>query len=365
MKLRLKTSTMHEMVTKVTKGATNNKMIPLTGLLSIVLNSGSLRMTTTDAVNFFTIMEAPVEGEDFAVVVKVDLFSKLVSKTTSDFITLELDGNTLKFTGNGTYKIDLPLDEEGRLIKFPECSLGEGEHEKGLIKLSTVKSAILSNKPALATTMEAPYLTGYYCTPDSIISADRLNICVNTVKTFPKNVLISSIVFDLLAMSDSEDISYEFNFDKDQVLFTTPKMCLMAKLMKGVEEYPVEPIQGFMECEFPSSCVLPKTFLVNVLDRLSLFISDFDVNGVYLTFTTDGLRIASTKHTASELIPYQSSNNFTPFTCLACVDSFKKQIQARSGETVTLYYGIPDVIKLVDNNVVQILALLEDDRVED
>lgn len=363
MKLRLKTATLQEMMTKVVKGATNNKIIPLTGLLSISLSGGTLSVTTTDAVNFFTIVESPVEGEDFSVVVKVDLFSKLVAKTTSDFITLELEGNSLSVTGNGTYKIDLPLDEEGQPIKFPGYSFNEDSAEKGTIKLASIKSAILANKPALAVTMEAPHLTGYYCTPNSIVSADSFNICVNSVKTFNKTVLMASIVFDLLAMSDSEDISYAF--DESRILFTTPKMRLIAKPMNGVEEYPIEAVQGFAGCEFPSSCVLPKTLLINVLDRLSLFISDFDVNGVYLTFTTDGVRVASTKNTASELIPYQSSENFAPFTCLAGVDSFKKQIQARSGETVTMHYGIPDAIKLVDNNVVQIVALLEDDRTEE
>ena len=40
----------------------------------------------------------------------------------------------------------------------------------------------------------------------------------------------------------------------------------------------------------------------------------------------------------------------------------KKQISARTGEVVHLYYGDPSALKIVDNNVIQVVALLEDDR---
>lgn len=359
MKLRVKTSLIQDMLSKVVKGASNNKMIPLTGLLSINLESGTLSLTTSDAVNFFTVLESPVEGENFSVVVKVDLFSKLISKTTSDFVTLEVSGNALSVSGNGTYNIELPLNEEGNLIKFPSANFDNSSATKGVIKLSTIKSAIMTNKPSLATSAEEPHLTAYYCTSDCIISADNFNICVNKITTFPKNVLIAPIVFDLLAMSDAEDIQYEFT--DSNIKFTTPKMCLYAKPMKGVEDYPEEAIRQLAEGEFTSSCTLPKTLLVNVLDRLSLFIGDYDVNGVNLTFTTEGVRVSSSRNNASELIPYQGSDNFTPYTCLLGVDSFKKQVLARSGELVNLHYGNSFAIKLVDNNITQIVALFGDE----
>ena len=79
-----------------------------------------------------------------------------------------------------------------------------------------------------------------------------------------------------------------------------------------------------------------------------------------MNFTAEGVRITSNKGSASELIPYQSSNNFAPFTCLAGVEALKKQVSARTGELVNVYYGVPTVLKLVDNNVIQVVALLDD-----
>ena len=362
MKLRIKTTILQEMVNKAIKCSTGNKMIPLTSLMSIVAQDGKISITTSDAVNFFTLSETAEVLEPFSVVVKVELFSKLVAKTTSEFITLELDGSSLSFTGNGTYKIELPLDEEGQLIVFPSTDF-ESESQKGSIKLATIKSIILANKPALAVSMEAPHLTGYYCDTNKVISADSFNICINSVKTFPENVLIAPIVFDLLSMSDTEDIAYEYT--KDIIVFTTPKMRLYARTMKGIENYPVEAVENFATTVFPSNCSLPKTMFLNVLDRLSLFISDFDTNGVYIDFTKDGAKVFSTRNNATELIPYQGSEDFAPFTCLVQIDSLKKQISARTGEVVNVHYGIDGALKLVDNNITQIIALIDDEDVEE
>ena len=363
MKLKVKTSILKDLVNKAIKASTNNKMIPLTSLISIVLDNGKLSLTASDAVNFFTVSENDIDGESFSVVVKCDLFSKIVSKTTSETISLELSENSLIFKGNGEYKIDLPLDEEGKLITFPVITINSDVTKRGTIKLSAIKSAILANKPSLAVTQEAPYLMNYLCTEDSIISADSFNICINSVKTFDEPVLISPIVFDLLSMFDSEDINYEVS---DRIIvFTSPKMRLYTKTMLGLEDYPVDSIKSLGETSLPSKCTLSKKALVNILDRLSLFITDFDINGVYLTFTNEGVKITSTNSTASELIPYQESENFEPYTCLVSVETLKKQVLARTGELVRIEYGVQNAIKLVDTNTIQIVALLDDNDEEE
>ena len=144
MKFSVKTETLKQMVTKASKASVNNKMIPLTGLMNIALQDNKLSITTSDAINFLTITETDVVGDNFSVVVTTDLFSKLVSKTTSDMVTLDFSNNNLTFTGNGTYKIDLPIDEEGELIKYPTINMPSENVTAGVIKLSTIKNVVLS-----------------------------------------------------------------------------------------------------------------------------------------------------------------------------------------------------------------------------
>ena len=120
MKLILNTGLLQTMVAKSMKGASCNKMIPITGLMAIQLKDHKLTLITTDATNYLYITEDKVDGEDFYVVVQADMFSKLVSKLTCENVTLVVADNTLNIKGNGNYKIELPLNEDGELIKYPD-----------------------------------------------------------------------------------------------------------------------------------------------------------------------------------------------------------------------------------------------------
>ena len=358
MKIKIATSILKDVINKVIKASTNNKMVPLTSLLSINVINSVLCVVASDAVNYFEINAECNSTENFAVVVKSDLFSKIVSKTTSETITLELNGSILTYTGNGTYKIELPLNEEGMPITYPEYDTMGETKDSGTIKLSTIKSILLANKPALAVTAEAPYLMNYYC-GEEIISADSFNICINKTNMFKEPVLLSPMVIDLLGLFDSEDIAYKY--DGDRIKFTTNTMKLYAKKQKNIEQYPVTSIMDYDTLDSTSNCAVSKSALVGVLDRLSLFISDFDVNGVYLDFTAEGLRVTSKNNAGTELIPYSESNNFEKTICLVSVDALRKQVNARSGDILYIQYGMDNAIKFVDNDILHIVALLEDD----
>ena len=361
MKLKLKTLKLQEMVSKAIKGASNNKMIPITGLMAIVLKKGVLTLITTDATNTLKVMEKDIEGDDFYVVVQANIFSKLVSKITTETITLTLKENSLEVKGNGTYSIELPLDEEGQLIKFPEYKF-DTKVEKSEINLSTVKVLLNANKAALAQTMEIPCLTGYYF-DDKVLTTDTFKVCSTDIKVFPDKVLLPAELMELLALMDEEKITVQVSGNK--ILFTTNNVTVYGTQLDGIEDYPAEAIQAYLDQEFTSMCKLPKSALLNVLDRLSLFVSIYDKNGVYLTFNNEGVLFSSKKSNGTELIKYQGSENFQPFTCCADIELLESQISAQDGEVVELWYGHEKAIKMTSGKITQIVALLEDDRVMD
>ena len=101
MKLTVNTQTLQTMVVKSMKGASCNKMIPLTSLMAIELKDNRLSLITTDATNYLYVSETKVEGDDFYVVVQADMFSKLISRLTCEKVKLELSDNVLKVKGNG------------------------------------------------------------------------------------------------------------------------------------------------------------------------------------------------------------------------------------------------------------------------
>ena len=360
MKLKLKTLKLQEMVSKAIKGASNNKMIPITGLMAIVLKNGVLTLITTDATNILKVMEKDIEGDDFYVVVPADIFSKLVAKITTEAITLTLKENSLEVKGNGTYSIELPLDEEGQLIKFPDYKFDHEKAEKSVINLSTIKTILNANKAAVADTMEVPCLTGYYF-GDKVITTDTFKVCSTDIKVFPDKVLLPAELVELLDLMDEEKITVQVSGNK--ILFSTNNVIVFGSQLEGIEDYPSEAINAYLETEFKSVCKLPKGAVLNLLDRLALFVTAYDRNGVYLTFTKDGVIFSSKRSNSTELIKYQESENFQPFTCCADIELLKSQISAQTEEVVELWYGHEKAIKMTSGKITQIVALLEDDRV--
>lgn len=354
------TKALQTIVNKAIKGAGNSKFSAITSLMNIVVSGGKISVTTTDANNYFTVTDSIVSGEDTVFTVGVDLFSKLVSKTSVENIKLSVSDSEIAFTGNGTYKIPIQLDVDGSAIKYPIHEINSPD-STGTIKTSVIKNIIFHNKPSLAVTMEAPYLTGYLCNTEKVISADSFNICVNEVPTFNTSLLVSPIVYELLSMSSEEDINYKVA--GNNVLFENSGMKLYSTMLEGLDEYPVAAIEGLLKNEYTSDCVLPKTALLSVIDRLSIFINENDQNGLYFNFNTSGVTIESMNGNGVETVPYQGSNNFKQYSCCVGVEALKKQISSHTGEAIHLYYGNDRMVMIKDDNVTQIISLLDDPRV--
>lgn len=363
MKLTVKTSVLQSLVTKAVKASTNNKLVVLTSFMAIDLTSGTLSITTCDGVNYFTVSAHNITGEDFSIVVRVELFSKIVSKITTETVSMELTDKYLMLRGNGEYKIELPLDEEGDLVTFPSTNFVDDEYESGTIKSAFVKSIILANKPSLALTAEIPSLMNYYCgkygDDNIVVTSDKNNICYNKIPTFTKEALISPMVFDILALFEGEDINYKYG--KSVIEFTSPTMRLFIKVLPYINEFPIDSIVPVTDVQYPSECVVSKTSLLSVLGRLGLFIMNSDgrdIPSVVLNFTDKGLLLTTPNNSASETIPYQESTKFSPFSATIALKPFQDHVSARSGDIVRLQYGIPNAIKIVDNNIVQIMSYL-------
>ena len=353
------TSALKSIVTKASKGASNNKFSAITSLMNIVIEDGKISVTTTDSNNYLTITDSVKSSDNFSFTLNVDTFSKLVAKTSVDSIKISVSDDMISFTGNGTYKLPIQLDVDGSQIKYPTHTINNPEFF-GIIKASVIKSAIFHNKPSLAVTMEAPYLTGYLCLPDCIITADSYNICLSKYNMFDKGILLPPVVLELLSMSSDEDISYKIY--GNNVMFETSNMKLFAVTMDGIEDYPETTIRGICDKEYPSNCTLPKSAVISVIDRLSLFIKDNDINGVYMTFTQNGVTFESINGSGIETIPYQGSNGFSEFTCCIGVDALKKQISSHSGESINIYYGDESAIMIKDENITQVISLMDDPR---
>lgn len=358
MRLEVNTKLLQWMLSKAVKGASDNKMIPLTGLISIKLEDGILTLTTTDAINTLEVFKDGINGDDFEVVVSVEAFSKLIAKTTVDKITMELKENNLEIVGNGKYKIELLLDENNQPVKFPlpafDLNVPKFEIESELFK-----TILTTNKAAVAKTMEAPCLTGYYF-GKSVITTDSFKICINDLELFEEPILIAPEMMDLLNLVNGEKIGVQMS--GNNLLITGENVAIFGQQLDEIENYPVGAIEEYGKLKFKNYCILQKDELLNAIDRLDIFVGPYDSNAIYITTTAEGLLIESKKSNATELVKYKEKSQHKDFTAMIDIELFKEQITAQIGDTVKLWYGHEKAIKMEQGKIIQITSLLEDDR---
>jgi len=363
MKLTIKTDIFKEMVSKATKGASCNKIIPITSMMSIELSKGVLTLTTSDASNYLYVRHDKIVGEDFYVTVPVETFSKLISRMTCEQITLELTDRSLKVSGNGNYLIELPEDENGELIKYPNPLASVADPVSvGEIHNTTIQTILNTLKPALAVTLEVPCYTGYYV-GDKAIATDTSKMAVLNTKIFDSNFLISPEMMNLVGLITSEKISVDSQ--GEILIFSSPECVVYGPIMEDIESFNEEAVSELVNSSIDSKCKLSKTSLMQLLDRLILFVSEFDDNAVTLTFTKDGMMIKSKSLSGEELIPYVESENFKEFVCDVDVKDLTTMVKSNASDGVELYYGHDNILKTVDGNVVQAICLLQEVEMEE
>lgn len=364
MSFTINTKTLQSMINKVIRGASNNKLLPITSYIDINFEDGTLSLTTTDMTNYITVKKNELNGDNFTVVISADKFSKLVAKTTTENITLELTDNSLIFKGNGTYNIDIPLNEEGNPIKYPMynfTTIGDST----IIKSTSIKSILNYNKGCLSTDVTIGGLINYYCDSDYVITSDAANIAINECSITNEPILISSQLMNLLGLFNDEDITFSKNADK--LLFSTPNMIVYGVVADGLSDYPNEAIIGYLDANFLASCEVSKTVLLNVLDRMSLFVDDFNQCNLNFNFTDKGIKISNKSNTAMEIVPYIGEVSMEsldePYTCVINTVQLKAQITSLTSDVVEIHFAHEEnvCIKFVEENVTKITALVDDE----
>lgn len=354
-KLSLKTVVLQDMVGKAVKGASQNKLIPLTSLMAIQLTDGKLTLITTDQTNTLYITHDKIEGDDFYCVVQVEQFSKLISRITSENTVLELDGSMLTVKANGNYKIELPFDEDGELIQYPDpLSEIELDDEPQTVNLSTIKTILNTNKAALPVKIEDPVYAGYYVS-DKVITTDSFKICGFYANMLNEPTLISAEFMNLLDVITDDKISV-WKID-DVLVFSTSNCVVYGYVMPGIEDYEIETMESLLDEEFESSCKVNKDDFLALLDRISLFVGEYDEHKVTLTFTDKGIDVSSKQSSGVETIEYYSHTNKSNYTCQINILELIQQIKANSADLIEIQFGNESSIKLVDGSIVQIISL--------
>lgn len=355
--MKINTEVLKGMVAKSTRGVGNNKQIPITQLMGIEMKDGELSIITTDATNYLYITNQ-MDNDDFSVTVYADHFAKLISKMTSEYTELKIENGNLEVRGNGIYTLELPLDENGMLVKYPNPV--EDAHvtkRTATVSLSLIKTILESLKGSLATTMEMPVITQYYA-GDTILATNRHMVAEIANRLCPDDMLISAECMDLLDNMTDETI--DMITGDGYVIFKGTGCIVYSMNNMDINEYPAQTLSELLSMDFPYICKINKSELLNLLDRMTLFANDVtrQLAPVKLSFGSGALTVSNKSGKSCEDICYtEDTDKSGDFECWINISLLTSQLKSYSGDIVEIHYGNDKLIKFVDGSITQVIAL--------
>lgn len=351
------TDRLKQLVSYAIKGAGFNKLLELSTYMGIRVDSGILYLNTTDGTNYLSVSDACV-ADDMDITVDADLFSKLIGKINSDTVDMEVVNNTLVVTGKGKYTLELIPDENGGLFSFPNkfpdetetiCTIGASD----LLAISTSVKASLSSVPGSA------YSSYYF--GNIIASTDKAMMTIFNKKFCNEPYLLNRDFVDLMCMGNVDaEISKSDNLimanasisEKGMISICTP-------IQAGVSDFNIDGVNKFAALKINSFCRIRKAELLDLLDRMILFVSKFDDGVIQLEFGNTGVSVSSLASNGVEFVEYQECKNVEPTTIKINIDRLRNQLKAYSSDLVDLYFGNDICIKFVDGDITQIIALIK------
>lgn len=350
MKLTIKTEVLQNLLNNVI--ASNNKMLPITCMMCLKVEDNKLILITTNNRDFM-YADVSIENEPFYVVLDIDVFTKLVSRTTYEEMTLEVVNHNLIVHGNGVYTIELPVDENGELIKYPNPVETIASNPRLICKLSKEDVEIIkkTNKANVSTSLAEPCYTGYYMA-DRVVTSDRSVICCTNVSVSNDlPLLVSSEVIDALK---NDEVNLSITED-NELLFHNDTYIIYTRSMEGIEDYNYEAIVNLVSSRMTNACAISRNEMLNALNRLSLFVNPFDRNSIELSITNNQLQLKNNALNSVEVIPIVANGDFK---CNIDIEILKKQLSAQEQNSIELQYGSDLFIKFITDKVIEIIPLL-------
>lgn len=347
MKFKIDTAKMSYLLSKVAYGVGKKYTHPITECLRLFLDNGCLVLESTNGVNFVSIQESGIEGESGECIVKADTLIKLVEKTTKSELSFSLKETYLEVKGNGTYKVQTVIEE------FPKYEFDASTPQ---IEVSTdvLKRVFKVNDAAIATELIMPCLTGYNV-GDNVITTDGIKMCINATKIVDERVLITQALADLISKTITAD-KVTIQKEDNKLLISSDNITIFGTELDGLAEYP--DITGILQYDYSRKAVVSKQELLSVLDRLSLFVDQFDNNGVRISFQAEQIDLTDLKQNSQEALEYVDKIFEEQMDVLLNIGFLKDILSVISGDNVTIQYDPQLPLKIEDGQVTFFLGTM-------
>lgn len=358
--LKLKTALLKQMLKKSIKGAGLNAQVARSKLIVITLEDGALKLITTDGEVYLEVMEnVAADIDSFYAIVDVDLFSKLINKTTSEDVELKINDTCLTVTGNGSYDFAMSY-ENSNLAKFPDYKLNSSLDNPVTVSTDIINSMLKTNKQTVCTDTMSVNLVGYYFCPEGVATTNRKTACLTGCDVFSESFMVPVSAVNLLEVVTS--VATFYNGD-NQLVICSDDVTIYAPKMSA-ESFPYNYLKNYFGQELNCCVTVNKNELLSIVERLLLFSDKYSNNALELTFADNFLGVRNVSGTGTEALTYVSKDTFTASKVLVNGLLLQSLLKACLHEQVKVYYSPDSVTMLLKfNNVSLLLTTLSTEEV--
>ena len=365
MNIKLKTTDLKAVLAKVARGMGNNKFVPMTGLLGMNIADGRLRILSTDGTNTMQADMAVESDGAASFSVPGATFTRLIEKTSSDSVELEMEGTSLTVRGNGKYTFAIPADEDGNAVTFDNISTDGIEGVE--VKTETLRQSYEGTRQSLSDRDNVEAHNGIFFDKDGAIGTNGLKIsqyrkpCVENPLFLPNRLVSFATLFD----TDTVRIHYS---DDGKVLIIGKGLVISGRQITDYDDdttFPVERIKGLVGREMPNKVTLKKATLSDIMDRMSIF-STMDKTILVLDFEEDGLVMSSSDGQRQERADYVGKPSFGKYSLRVDTQLLKPLLDSTQSAEVDVCYGQSDndggasFLKLETDTTRHVIALVEE-----
>ena len=367
--ITLKTEELNNICSKILSAVDSNGLSEITETVELVLKDNNFYLQVTNREYFVKVkLSTNISGE-FHATIHAELFLKLISKITTELVTLSTTEKTLIIKGNGKY--ELPLVYEGKeILKLPEININN------VTNTFNINGAILNSintynsKQFMMGNIVNPIQSFYYMDKNGAITFTT-GACVNKF-SLEKDVklLLNSKLVKLFKLFKS-DANVDFTIGQDQisqeviqtkVRFKTSDIEITAILPmndNAVAKVPVTAIRDRAFKDYDYTAIINKNELLQAINRLFLFSSNsssIDRTFGIFEFGKDSVTIKDINRINTETIHYSNSvPTLSQYSNVLDFGDLKLVLESSSEDYINLSFGDHQAVVCLRGNIYNII----------
>ena len=321
-----------------------------------------LYLSTTNRAYYVTVKFDLGYEEAFRATVNAQLFLNLISKVTTDEITITQDDRALKIIANGEYKVPM-IYQTDTLVELPKIEIANPTNTMK-VNSNILSSINLYNSKELVRGIAVKPVQNYYYVDDKGAITFTSGACVNTF-TLPQpvKILLDNKVVKLFRLfNEDEEVTMTIGQDalsdtiiQSKVKFSTPRVDITAILPDTglISSVPVDAIRGMATNTYNYSVVIDKDILLGALNRLLLF-NETNTYG-HFEFTHDALTVLDYSEDNKEVVPLVNDVPGLDYKLITDLANFKLILEGSEDQYVTISFGDGKAIVVVKNAISNII----------